>query len=393
MIRRNLEALVLGSAQHYPVVTLTGPRQSGKTTLSRALFPKHRYISLEAPDDRAFAREDPRGLLAEVADGAIFDEVQHVPGLLSYLQVEVDERPDPGRFILTGSQHLGLSDAVSQTLAGRTAVLHLLPPSYDELLRFDAPPRTLDDVLWTGAYPRIHDRRIPAARWLRDYVSTWVQRDVRQVLEVGNLEAFERFLAICATRSAREINLSDLGADAGVSHNTARSWLSVLETCFLVHRLPAWHGNLRKRLVKRAKLHFVDTGLLCLLLGLRSPEDLLRHPLRGAILETWVASELLKQQVHAGLHPSIHHVRASRGLEVDMVVGHGTRHVAVEVKAGATVTPDHVQNLLRFRELVREGATSGDVAAYLVYGGDRARSLAGVEIVPWCDVHRVPASG
>jgi predicted AAA+ superfamily ATPase len=392
MIRRNLEPVLRGAAGHYPVTTLTGPRQSGKTTLCRAVFPDHRYISLEAPDDRAFAREDPRGLLAELRDGAVIDEVQHVPELLSYLQVEVDERPDPGRFVVTGSQHFGLSAAVAQTLAGRTAVLHLLPPSYDELLRFPEPPRALDEVLWTGAYPRIHDRNIPADRWLRDYVATWVQRDVRQVLNVGDLVTFERFLGLCAARTAGELNLSDLGSDAGTSHNTARAWLSVLETCFLVHRVGAWHGNLRKRLVKRPKLHFVDSGLLCFLLGIRVPEQLSRHPLRGAIFESWVASELFKQQLHAGLHGSLMHLRADRGVEIDLLLETGTRMLGIEVKSGATVVPDHTRQLRQFAELVGEQPLAKELTAYLVYGGDQHRHLHGVEVLPWSEVQAIPAS-
>jgi uncharacterized protein len=386
MIERNLGPVLAESARHYPVTTVTGPRQSGKTTLCRAAFPGHRYISLEAPDDRAYARDDPRGLLAELRDGAIIDEVQHVPELLSYLQVEVDERPDAGRFIITGSQHFGLSQAVSQTLAGRTSVLHLLPPSYDELLRFPQAPMSLDNVLWTGAYPRIHDRNIPADRWLSDYVATWVQRDVRQVLNVGDLVTFERFLGLAAARTAAELNLTDLGSDAGTSHNTARAWMSVLETCFLIHRVAAWHGNIRKRLVKRPKLHFVDSGLLCFLLGIRAPEQLSRHPLRGAIFESWVAGELLKQQLHSGRPASLHHLRADRGLEIDLLAGIGSRHVAVEVKSGATVVPDHLRNLRLASELFNAADMNGDLACYVIYGGEQRRRMHDVDIVPWRDV-------
>jgi uncharacterized protein len=390
MIERNLGPVLAESARHYPVTTVTGPRQSGKTTLCRAVFPGHRYVSLEAPDERAFAREDPRGLLAELRDGAIIDEVQHVPELLSYLQVEVDERPEPGRFIVTGSQHFGLSEAVSQTLAGRTSVLHLLPPSFDELLRFPQRQTSLDDVLWTGAYPRIHDRNIPAARWLSDYVATWVQRDVRQVLNVGDLVTFERFLALTAARTAAEVNLTDLGSDAGTSHNTARAWMSVLETCFLLHRVAAWHGNIRKRLVKRPKLHFIDSGLLCFLLGIRTPEQLNRHPLRGAVFESWVAAELLKQQLHAGQSASLHHLRADRGLEVDLLVDTGSRHLAVEVKSGATIVPEHLRNLRSAAELFSERDVSTELECFLVYGGDQRRRVHDVDIVPWRDVQSLP---
>ncbi|MCZ7686908.1 MAG: AAA family ATPase [Sandaracinaceae bacterium] len=247
MIERNLGPVLLESARYYPVVTLTGPRQSGKTTLCRALFPDKPYVTLEALDVREYARTDPRAFLAEHAGGAVLDEVQHVPELTSWIQVVVDEDPRPGRFVLTGSQHFGLSDAIAQSLAGRTAVHHLLPPSLDELRRFERAPTTLLETLFTGAYPRIHDRGIPAERWLSDYLTTYVQRDVRQVLNVADLSAFTTFLRLAAGRTARELNLSALGADAGVSHNTARSWLSVLETSWLCHRLPPLFRNLRKQ--------------------------------------------------------------------------------------------------------------------------------------------------
>lgn len=360
------------------MVTVTGPRQSGKTTLCRGVFSGHPYVSLEAPDVRAWATEDPRGFLGEHRDGAIFDEVQNTPALLSYLQDEVDERPDPGRFVLTGSQHFGLSAAISQSLAGRTAVLQLLPPSLEELRGF--PDRAEEDLvttLWRGAWPRIHDRGVPPPRWYADYVATYVQRDVRQVLNVGDLAAFTTFVRLCAGRTGSELNLSGLGADAGVSHNTARSWLSVLETSFLCHRLPAWHRNTRKQLVKAPKLHFFDTGLACWLLGLTEPEQLRHHPLRGPLFETWVFTEAYKAHVHAGHDARLFHWRETRGAEVDLVVDRPEGPLLVEVKSGATVPGDAL------RQLATAAGDLGSARARLVHGGADRGARLGVELRPW----------
>ena len=242
MIPRTLESKLHELAGYYPVVLVTGPRQSGKTTLCQMAYPDKRYVSLEALDIRDFASGDPRGFLAGYADGAIIDEIQNVPELLNYLQTEIDIRPDPGRFILTGSQHFGLSQSIAQTLAGRCGILVLLPPSLQELCAFPTAPTDLLPLLWQGAYPRIYDRDIPAHQWLTDYTTTYIQRDVRQVINVSDLQAFSGFLKLCAGRTAQEINLSALGNDAGVSHNTARAWLSVLKpaTSSIAYR----HGTL-----------------------------------------------------------------------------------------------------------------------------------------------------
>lgn len=382
MIERDLAAALRRVATQYPVVTLTGPRQAGKTTLCRAVFPEKPYVTFEPLDTRAYAREDPRGFLEEHRRGAILDEVQHVPELLSYLQAEVDERPEPGRFVVTGSQHFGLTASISQSLAGRTAVLHLLPPSLGELRRFPGPPVDLLTALWAGAYPRIHDRGIPAPRWLADYVATYVQRDVRQVLNVGDLQAFTTFLRLCAGRTAQELNLSALGADAGVSHNTARSWLSVLEASFICFRLPSWHRNVKKQIVKAPKLHFFDSGLACHLLGIQEPEQLRHHPSRGAIFESWVVSEAYKARVHRALEPRLFHYRDVRD-EVDLVVDTGPSVLLVEAKSGATVTSDFFGPLQRLARLVGVADETTSIGLRLVYGGESAQRRSGVEVVPW----------
>ena len=382
MIDRDLSAPLTHWATKYPIVTLTGPRQSGKTTLCRTVFPDKPYASLEAPDLRAFAREDPRGFLADFPDGAVLDEIQRVPDLLSYLQGMVDADPRPGRFILTGSQHFGLSQGVSQSLAGRTAILHLLPPSHGELARFPNPPINLSAALHMGAYPRIHDQGIAPDRWLADYVATYLQRDVRMVLNVGDLDTFMVFLRLCAGSTAQELNLSRLGADAGVSHTTARAWLSVLETSFLVFRTPPWHANLRKRLVKAPKLHFFDTGLVCHLLGIQAPQQLQSHPSRGAIFETWVASELLKQRHHRGLVPTACHYREVAGVEVDIMLQDGPDQLMVAAKAGQTISGSFLTPMLETQaRLEAHHGTPWDCA--LVYGGEQTQTRQGVRILPW----------
>ena len=402
MIRRTLTEALLGRARMYPVVTLTGPRQSGKTTLVRATFPDHAYRSLEDPRELDFASSDPVGFLRQ-PDGAgvILDEVQRRPELLSYIQGMVDEDPTPARFILTGSQNLLLLARVSQSLAGRTGVLNLMPLSLAELRGRDpvrlerfgalearpgpddvAAPGGLMRVLRTGFYPRIHDRGIPAEIWLADYVRTYVERDVREVLNVGDLESFGRFLRLCAGRSGQLLNLSGLASDAGVSHTTARRWISVLEASFLVVLLRPHLRNFNKRLVRSPKLFFIDVGLLCYLLRISSDEELYTHSARGAIFETFVVAELLKSSLHRGEDPPLWFWRDSQGHEVDVLIDLGETQVPVEVKSGETVTGDSFASIRYWRKLT--GGTDGPAA--LVYGGDRSFVREGVAVRSWRDV-------
>ena len=366
--------------QHYPVVTVTGPRQSGKTTLCRTVCSDLPYVSLEGMDVRTYALEDPRGFLHEYRDGAVIDEVQRAPDLPSYLQEVVDDNPEPGRFVLTGSQHFGLSAAVNQSLAGRAGVLHLLAPGLDELARFGGPQRGLLEVMWTGAYPRIHDRGIPPDVWLRDYFATYVERDVRSLRNITDLEAFSTFVRMAAGRTATETNLSALAGDAGVRHNTVGAWLSVLEAGFLVIRLPAHRSNLRKRHIRAPKLHFLDSGLVCHLLGIRSPEELRHHPLRGQVFESWVASEIFKARTNRGEEPRLRHYRAA-GTEVDIVMEMGARTTLVEAKAGSTVTPRFFSGMRRLGSELESAGFA--VNRRLVYGGDRRQSRSATEVIPW----------
>jgi hypothetical protein len=370
------------------VVTVTGPRQSGKTTLCRAVFPRKAYVSLEAPDVRDYARTDPRGFLGDHRAGAILDEIQRAPELLSYLQGEVDARPAPGRFVLTGSANLALLGSVSQSLAGRTALLHLLPLSWAEVKRFPAPPADLWTALWTGGYPAIYDRGADPTEWLASYVATYVECDVRQILNVGDLTAFQTFVRLCAGRSAQLLNLSALAADGGITHVTARSWISVLEATFVAFRLLPHHGSLATRLVKMPKLHFYDSGLLSYLIGIRRPEQLREHPLRGAVFETWVVGEVLKARLHAGVSGGLAFFRDRKGREVDLLIEAADGLTAVEMRSARTVASDFFRDLEAFTGLVESGGRRPPPRRVLVYGGADRQARSETTVLPWSSIHR-----
>ena len=321
MLYRQASVVLQSLARTFPAVVVTGPRQSGKTTLVRQVFPDRPYINLEDPDRRAVVEADPRGFLMSVAGGAILDEVQRVPSLLSYLQTQLDESSLKGRFILTGSQQFGLMDGVTQSLAGRVGLLTLLPLSQAELDPVGMAA-SLDQRLWKGAYPALHAQTVETPDpllWYSAYVATYLERDVRALINVGNLMTFHRFVAMCAARSGQMLNLNSLATDLGISQPTARQWLTVLQASHLVMLLAPYHRNFGKRLVKSPKLYFLDTGLLCYLLQIRSHEELYAHPMRGAIFETWVVAETLKHRFHQGLPADITFWRDHHGLEVDLV--------------------------------------------------------------------------
>jgi hypothetical protein len=393
MIKRILEPYLKRDAERYPVVSLTGPRQSGKTTLAKAAFPGHEYVSLEPLDVRRFAREDPRGFLAQHPGPAILDEVQNAPDLLSYIQAAVDESPGAGRYVITGSQNLLVTGRVAQTLAGRCGILHLLPFSRVELEgQAQAEPAApaglfanrgtrldLWRVLQSGFYPPIHDRGIPADVWLADYLQTYLERDVRGLSGVGDLETFERFLGLCAGRAARLLNLSALAADAGVAVDTARRWVSVLKACFIVFLLPPHHRNFNKRLVKTPKLYFHDTGLLCHLLGLRDPAQLPSHPLRGEVFENYVVAEVAKAFHHHRLAPPLFFWRDRTGHEVDLLLETPEGLCPVEIKSARTVHPDQLDGLRRWSRLSGEPLSR----ATLVHGGEERSEREGAAVRPW----------
>lgn len=395
MIPRTLETTLRRAATQYPIVTVTGPRQSGKTTLVRSVFPEHRYCSLEDPDQRAFALEDPRGFLDQFREGFILDEAQRAPDLFSYLQSRVDAEPVSGRIILSGSQNFLLLDAISQSLAGRCAILHLLPFSLSELERrlpIDpaemggtlSPDRCVSrfeimDLLFTGLYPRIHDQALSPQDWLRFYTQTYLERDVRSITNVGDIEVFERFLRLCAGRNGGLLNLSALAADCGVTHTTARRWLSILETGFIVLLLRPHYRNFNKRLIKSPKLYFLDSGLLCALLRIRSPEDLRIHAGRGAVFESFVVSELYKAYLHRGLESDLYFWRDSAGHEVDVMIETGSHLIPVEIKSGQTVAADFFTGLDYWRGL----AKTPDGHAALVYAGDASYRRKDITVYSW----------
>ncbi len=389
MIPRTLGPRLRALARLFPVVTVTGPRQSGKTTLCRAAFPAKPYASLEAPDIRAFACEDPRGFLAQFRSGAVLDEVHRAPDLLSYIQANVDERPARGRFILTGSANFALLQSVNQSLAGRTALLQLLPLGLDEVRRFGPLPADLWEVVWRGSYPAVFDQKLDPRDWYPGYVGTYLERDVRTLLAVGDLYAFQTFLRLAAGRAAQLVNLSALGADAGVTHNTAKAWLSVLEASFVAWRLPPFHANVSKRLVRTPKLHFVDAGLVCFLLGIRSADELRQHPLRGPIFETFVASEVLKARAHRGRQGGLLFFQDRTGHEVDLVIEGGHLITAVEAKSGQTVAADALRGMRAFGTIVAAGAAARRVSYRVIYGGTARQRRTDVDVVPWSGVDRL----
>lgn len=380
IIRRNLADSFRRQLRHYPVVMVTGPRQCGKTTLCRTLLSDRPYVSLEGLDLRAYVQDDPVGFLREYRQGAVIEEVQWAPELVAYLHDIVDEDPAPGRFVLTASQHVGLSPVMRQWLAGRVGVLHLLPPGFDELARFGGPAPSLLDALWTGAYPSIHHRGIPPDIWLRDHLVTCMERDVRGMWNIVKLEAFLAFVKSAAGRTGMEVNLSALAADVGIRHNTARAWLAILEAHFLIFRIPAYDRNLRTRQIKAPKLHFLDSGFVCHLLGIRSPEELRHHPLRGQIFESWVAAEVFKAITHRGGTPRLRHYRAA-GTRVDLIVDRGTRLILAEAKSAGTVAPHFCSGMRTLGEALAKAGLAVD--RRLIYGGDLLRQHNLADVLPW----------
>ena len=382
MIRRQASALLVQMSKGFPVVALTGPRQSGKTTLARQAFPDKPYFSLEDPEIRQRLAADPRQFFAILPDGAVLDEVQRCPEVFSYLQGVVDERERMGEFVITGSQQFGLLDNITQSLAGRVGLLQLLPLSLAELTATGLNARTLEQTVWMGGYPALFDQRRQLeqpAQWLSAYASTYIERDVRQVLEVSKLSLFQRFVLMCAARTGQLLNLSALAADCGISHTTARSWMTVLEASYVVYLLQPYHQNFGKRLVKMPKLYFLDTGLLCHLLRIDNAQTLATHALRGAIFESWVVSETLKHRFNQALPADIYFWRDNHGVEVDLVFEHAGKLHAVEIKSGATFTTDWVPACQRWQRYA--GAVAADPV--LVYGGQDSYSVQGVQVRAW----------
>ncbi len=386
MIPRAATATALRLAQGFPVLALTGPRQSGKTTLARAAFPGKPYVSLENPDEREFALTDPKRFLARFAQGAILDEVQCCPQLLSWLQALVDERRTMGDFVLTGSAQLDLVAGITQSLAGRVARIELFPLSAQELSDAGLLPDTLEQTLLQGGYPALYDRPVTPHDWLANYVATYVERDVRQLVAVRDLGQFQTFVKMCAARTGQMLNLAALGADCGISAVTAKHWLNVLETCYIVTLLRPHHRNFGKRLVKTPKLYFLDSGLAAWLMGIRDTQTLQTHASRGALFETWVVSELYKQRLNLGKPLDLWFWRDSSGTEVDVLIERASGLQPVEIKSGSTWASDWADSLRKWHKFALPEGQNPTI----IYGGESSHERQDHRLCGWRDMANWP---
>jgi len=379
MFTRQLIDTLHRLSRSFPVVTVTGPRQSGKTTLVRSVFSDKPYVNLEDPTHLTFLHEDPLGFLARYEGGAIFDEAQRWPALFSHLQVRVDEDRTPGRFVLTGSQQFGLLSGIGQSLAGRVGVTRLMPMALAELPAVQDGSLSLDELMLQGSFPAVHAHDIASADWFASYVATYVERDVRQVLNVQHLSTFQRFLRLCAARTGQLLNLSALAGETGISQPTARAWMAVLEASDLVFLLPPYHRNFGKRLVKRPKLYLTDVGLACWLLGIRTTELLSLHPMRGALFETLIVTEVLKGRYNRGQPADLYFWRDNNGLEADLMFEVDGAVQTVEIKSGQTVTSDYIRAGKRSARMAGSEARQ----PWLIYGGDERYERSGVQVIGW----------
>ena len=390
MIDRILGKAITLAAEKMPVVAVTGPRQSGKSTLIQRLFPQYSYHNLEDIEQRKFALSDPKGFLQNITGKAIIDEVQYAPDLLSYIQVITDREKIPGQFIVSGSQNLLLMESVSQSLAGRVAIFNLLPLSLEEVFGSAQTDRVVqlsyEDFILKGFYPRIYDQNLDPTAWLLDYIQTYVERDLRQVVNVSDLGTFRQFLEICAGRIGQLVNFSDMGNMIGVSYQTIGKWLSVLETSFIAYTLRPHHQNFNKRIVKTPKLYFYDTGLACALLDLRSVDDLNRHFAKGALFENFVINEVLKNKRNRNLPPRNYFWNAAGSHEIDLLLDRGGRLMPLEIKSSRTIHPQFFKGLTYFQSL--SGASPDD--SYLIYGGDEVQKRSAARVLSWKNLSEIP---
>lgn len=379
MIERVLKAKLLEVAAKYPIVTVTGPRQSGKSTLLKTSFPDYKYVSLEDPDMRLFAIDDPRGFLATYPDKTIIDEVQRVPSLFSYIQTHTDKENKEGMYMLAGSHNFLLMENVNQSLAGRTAVLKLLPFSHHEMSLGNILPGAVDEEIFKGAYPRIYDKDIAPIDYYPYYIQTYVERDVRSMKNIGDLSKFIRFIKLCAGRTGQLLNLSSLANECGVAVSTIATWISILEASYICYLLKPDHNNYAKRLVKTPKLYFYDTGLACSLLDIRSPEQVSTHFLRGGLFENLVINEFIKKSYNQGEEPSLTFWRDSTGNEVDLLHTIEGKQYAYEIKSGATYSPDFFKGISKWAKL--SGASPEQ--CFAVYNGDKDMKTSQGEVISW----------
>lgn len=386
MITRHLASKITQSAEKMPIIAVTGPRQSGKSTLIQALFPDHSYNNLEDIELRKFAVSDPKGFLLNVGQYAIIDEVQYAPELLSYIQVITDREKRAGQFIISGSQNLLLMDSIAQSLAGRVAIFNLLPFSLAEIQATDFALNTYEEYILKGFYPRIYDLELNPTNWLQDYLRTYVERDVRQVLNIGDLGTFRQFLEICAGRIGQLVNFSEMGNLIGVSYQTINRWLSVLETSFIVYKLRPYHQNYNKRIVKSPKFYFYDTGLACALLNLRNVEDLNRHFAKGALFENFVINEILKNQLNKNIQPKNYFWNAAGSHEIDLLLDRGGKLLPIEIKSSRTIGTHFFDGLNYFQDL--SGALPAE--SYLIYGGDEVQKRSVAQVLSWKNLAEIP---
>ena len=364
MFDRKLKSQLLEAARYYPIVTLTGPRQSGKTTLVKATFPSYNYFNLEDHDILEQIKIDPKQFLRKQNNPVIIDEVQNYPELLSYIQVVVDENPVKGQFILTGSHQFALLEAINQSLAGRTDVLVLYPLSFAEVKHLDENFE-LEDWLVNGFYPRVLAEHIPAARNSKNYIKTYVERDVRKIINIKDIHVFQKFIKLCAGRVGQILNINNLCNETGVSHNTIKSWIGILEASHLIYLLQPYYENLGKRVIKSPKLYFVDVGLVCYLLGIKSPEHLTAHPLKGMLFENMVVMDFIKTQAGDGNEPDIYFYRDNNQNEVDLIFEQAGKLVPIEIKSSETFNKKFFKGIEYFMKLTPK-AEKG----YLIYAGN-----------------------
>ena len=377
-IPRQAEVMLARLARGFPVVTLTGPRQSGKTTLARRFFAEHEYVSLEDPDNLAFARNDGKRFLENFRNGVIIDEAQRCPQLFSYLQGLADQRQRVGKFVVTGSEQFSLGEQISQSLAGRSGALQLLPLSLGELQEAGLEPINVDEHLLMGGYPAMYSRKLQPDLWFPNYIGNYLERDVRQLLNVRNLSSFQLFLKLCAARCAQQLNTSSLANECGVSHTTIKHWLSVLEASYVITLLRPYHRNYGKRLVKTPKLYFLDVGLAAWLLGLRDLNTISTHVYRPALFENLVVLEFFKANLHAGRSAELFYWRDNNGLEVDLLFEHQGAVQAVEIKSGSSYLPEWRRSLRKW-----QGLAQAQLTPWLVYGGEHSYRQDGIELCSW----------
>lgn len=380
MIYRILTEKVLSLSQQFPVIGLLGPRQSGKTTLVKALFPHLPYINLEDINQKYLAQSDPKSFLDKYSSGVVLDEIQHVPSLFSYIQIMVDQKQLPGQFILTGSQNFSLSQNISQTLAGRIALLSLLPLSIQELKASNHIVTEYDRLIFQGGYPSLYKTSFKPTDWYPNYIRTYVERDARQIKNITDLNRFQTFLKLCSGRIGQILNLTSLANDCGISHVTARQWISILETSYLVYLLPPHYQNFSKRLIKMPKIYFYDTGLACSLLGIENKKQLENHYLRGGLFENLVISELLKFRLNYGQQPNLYFWRDKSGHEIDCIYETADKLISIEIKSSKSLSNDHFKNLTYFQDL------SFQKQSILCYAGDIEAVQHGISVVNFANM-------